>query len=92
MTSKHGAFSQDVKMKVNAMQQVVDASQPTGLRDVETPSGFPTRKFSEALTQHYDEVAQESPIFLHMKVIVKLLWLTRWLVSSLRLSMRRRFK
>jgi len=57
----------DAQMAVKARRQVPDPKSSTGLRDVDTDPASLEARWAQMATEHYEELAVESPAFARVK-------------------------
>ena len=57
----------DARMAVKARRQVPDPTSPTGLRDIDTDPKSLESRWARSATDHYGELATESPAFARVR-------------------------
>jgi hypothetical protein len=72
-------YFDDVKMRVRARRQVPDPTSPSGLRDIDADEQALEMRWANLFTQHYDQIAAESPAFARVKELAKAVALAKWL-------------
>lgn len=75
-------YFDDVTMRVRARRQVPDPTSPSGLRDIDADEQALEMRWAKLFTQHYDQIAAESPAFARLKELAKVVALAKWLKQA----------
>jgi len=74
----NAVFFDVAKMRVKAKKIVPDPSSPQGFRDVDADDPV-ANEFAQLFTEHYDELAKESPQLERVRELAKAVALAKWM-------------
>jgi hypothetical protein len=76
----------NIKLKVKSMGMAIDASAPSGLRDIETPEDHNSRIFARMFNRNFDKFVKLYPEIKELKRIATLLSIIQWLRDSVKMQ------